>query len=62
MHELKFTNTDATPKVVSLSVDKASVAPIMTWYGSHFAGDRYTVTLDGERLKKDRNGELVGTP
>lgn len=58
--ELKFTNLDASPKVQVLQVDAASVAPIMAWYGAYYSGDRYSVHLDGNRLQKDQNGELVG--
>jgi hypothetical protein len=57
--ELKFVNSDATPKVQVLHVDTASVAPIMAWYGAYFARDRYRVLLDGVKVEKDQNGELV---
>lgn len=59
MVELKFTNSDATPKVATVRVDSASIAPVMQWYGAFYAGDRYTVHADGQRLRKDQNGELV---
>lgn len=61
MHELKFTNSDATPKVQIVTVDRTSVEPVMAWYGGFFAGDRYSVHLDGLKLKKDQNGELAGS-
>lgn len=61
VHELKFTNSDATPKVQVVTVDRASVEPVMAWYGAYSAGDRYSVHLDGLKLKKDQNGELVGS-
>ncbi len=60
--ELKFTNSDATPKVVTIHCDKASCGNIAAWYGAYFAGDRYNISLNGEKLMKDRNGELVGFP
>lgn len=60
MRELKFVNLDARPKEQVLHVDAASVAPIMAWYGAYYARDRYSVLLDGKRLQKDQNGELVG--
>lgn len=58
--ELKFVNLDARPKTQVLHVDVASVEPIMAWYGAYYAGDRYSVFFDGQRLEKDQNGELVG--
>lgn len=59
MFDLVFDNKDARPKKTLLIVDAASIAPIMAWYGAYFAGDRYKVTVNGERVKMDRNGELV---
>lgn len=57
--ELVFTNSDARPKVTTVRVCPDSIAPIMAWYGAFFAGDRYTVHANGEKLAKDRNGEFV---
>lgn len=57
--EIKFVNSDATPKIVTGLCDRNSVANIMAWYGSHFAGNRYAVYVGGEKVKKDQNGELV---
>jgi len=57
--ELKFVNSDAKPKTTSIRCDTASIEPIMAWYGSHHAGDRYAVYADDEKLSKDKNGELV---
>jgi hypothetical protein len=62
IRKLLFTNKDAKPKRTLLLVDEASVAPIMAWYGAYFAGDRYKVHVDGKRVEKDINGELVGEP
>jgi hypothetical protein len=59
MIELRFVNSDATPKTSTVRCDTASMAPIMAWYGAYYAGDRYAVFADGEKLTKDRNGELV---
>jgi hypothetical protein len=59
VRELKFINSDATPKEQVLHVDTASVEPIMAWYGVYFSGDRYRVLLDGVKVEKDQNGELV---
>ena len=59
MVELKFVNSDAAPKVTTVRCDVASMAHIMAWYGAYFAGDRYAVYADGEKLRKDKNGELT---
>lgn len=59
MRELLFINKDAKPKKTALLVDEAAIAPIMAWYGAYYAGDRYKVEVDGERVNMDRNGELV---
>lgn len=57
--ELKFVNSDARPKTTVLHVAPSSIALIMAWYGAYYAGDRYAVFADGEKLSKDKNGELV---
>lgn len=59
MVELKFVNSDAKPKTATVRCDTASIAPIMAWYGAFFAGDRYAVYADDQKLDKDQNGELV---
>jgi hypothetical protein len=59
MVELKFVNSDARPKTIAIRCDTASIAPIMAWYGAFYAGDRYAVFADGEKLPKDQNGEIV---
>lgn len=61
LRELLFVNKDAKPKKTFLLVDTASVAPIMAWYGAYYAGDRYKVIVDGNRVQMDQNGELVGS-
>jgi len=57
--ELKFVNSDARPKTTTLQVSTASIAPIMARYGAYYAGDRYAVYADGEKMPKDQNGELT---
>jgi hypothetical protein len=59
MVELKFVNSDAKPKTATIRCDTSSMAQIMAWYGAYYAGDRYAVYADGEKLTKDQNGELV---
>jgi len=59
MVELKFVNSDARPKETVIQCDRESIAPIMAWYGAYYAGDRYAVFADGEKLPKDQNGELA---
>ncbi|WP_226552954.1 hypothetical protein [Celeribacter naphthalenivorans] len=56
MHELKFVNSDARPKTQIVHVGAPSIQPVMAWYASHFAGDRYAVYVDGVKVEKDRNG------
>lgn len=56
---LTFVNSDARPKTVTIHCDDKSIADIMAWYGAYYAGDRYAVYADGEKLKKDHNGEWV---
>lgn len=58
MVELKFTNSDATSKVAAVHTRKKDVPEIMRWYGAFYAGDRYSVHLDGEKVEKDQNGEM----
>lgn len=50
-------NADAIPKNQTVLCDAASVPYIMAWYGAYFAGDRYTVALDGRNVAMDLNGE-----
>ncbi len=59
IRELEFTNSDATPKVVTIKCDTASIPLIMAWYGAYFDRDRYFVTVDGVKVDKDINGEPV---
>lgn len=54
---LVFMNADAKPKNQSILCDLASVPSIMAWYGAYFAGDRYTVAIDGRNVAMDVNGE-----
>lgn len=58
MVELRFTNSDATPKVVEIRTRKRDVPIIMCWYGAYYAGDRYSVHVDGVTVEKDQNGEM----
>jgi hypothetical protein len=59
-HELKFVNSDATPKTQFALVSASSIPLVMQWYGAFFAGDRYAVFIDGRKVAKDQNGELIG--
>lgn len=60
LRKLVFTNADAKPISVVINCDEESVPNIMAWYGAYFAGDRYTVALDGRNIRMDMNGEPVG--
>ena len=57
MGKLVFMNAEARPHNETVEVARESVAKVMTWYGSHFAGDRYTVAYDGRNVPMDINGE-----
>lgn len=57
MEKLVFNNADATPKTEVIECSADSVARITAWYGAYFAGDRYTVTLNGRNVAMDQNGE-----
>jgi hypothetical protein len=63
MHTLTFRNKDARPKLTTLTVSADSIEPIMAWYGAYYAGDRYKVFLDGQRVQIDQNGKwwVTGT-
>jgi hypothetical protein len=50
---LVFSNADAAPKNLTIYTIKESVEDIMIMYGSHFAGDRYTVSFDGRNIPMD---------
>lgn len=56
---LAFDNKDAIPKKTTVLLHRDAVAPVMAWYGAYFAGDRYTVTINGEPQAIDQNGEPV---
>ncbi len=56
MQVLVFNNADATPKTERIECSLDSVPLIMSWYNSHFCGDRYTVALNGRNVRMDING------
>jgi len=56
---LTFTNLDAVFKVLTVFCDRTSVPHIMAWYGAYYAGDRYSVMFDGQKVEKDLNGEMI---
>lgn len=60
MRTLVFSNADATPKNVKVECGLDCVKDIIEWYGGFFAGDRYTVTLDGHNVPMDQNGLAKG--
>lgn len=60
MIELKFTNRDATPKVAIIKTRKSDMASIVEWYSAFYAGDSYTVHIDGKKAALDHNGQLQG--
>ena len=56
--ELKFANSDAKPKFETINIARKDVPKVMAWYGAYFARDRYRVTVDGEVVPKNQNGEM----
>ena len=54
-----FSNAEARPHNVTVECTVASIPQIMAWYGSYYAGDRYTVTVDGRDVRMDLNGEPI---
>lgn len=56
---LVFSNADAKPHNVKIECTLESVPPIMEWYGGHFSGDLYTVTVDGRNIPLDTWGQAV---
>ena len=56
MKTLVFSNALGTPKNVKIECSLGSVKDIMQWYGGFFAGDLYSVTLDGRDVAMDING------
>lgn len=60
IRELKFVNSDATPKTLTMRVSAEAIASIMDWYGCYHSGDRYRVSVDGTKVAKDQNGSLLG--
>ena len=54
---LVFSNADAKPRNEKVFCSAGSIACIMQWYGGFFAGDRYTVTVNGRNVCIDGNGD-----
>ena len=59
--KLEFSNLDARPKVTVLFIREDGIADVMRWYGAFFDGDRYSVRIDGVKVKKDMDGNLIGS-
>lgn len=59
--ELKFVNTFEDfdePLVETIHCSRASIAPIMSYYGAFYSGDPYRVYVDGIEQEKDMNGQV----
>ena len=56
---LEFINPQATPIITELSVSNDSVKTIMSLYGIVYEGDNYIVMIDGIKVSKYSNGELI---
>lgn len=53
-----FDNKDAIPRVTLLYVHRPHVPDVALWYGSFYAGDSYTLEVDGEIVPLGPNGEI----
>lgn len=53
---LTFENRTAE-NTIDLRVARAAVPKIMEWYGAYYAGDDYTVTVNGKIQPMGINGE-----
>lgn len=62
LHTLVFMNAEATPKNVKVVLDTNSIHNVMSWYGSHHVGDRYTVACDGRNVPMDIDGWPLELP
>ena len=58
---LDFINSDAQ-EGRSLDIDIGNVPSVMAWYGAFHSGDNYRVTLDGQSVPIDLNGEPLSLP
>ena len=56
---LVFNNADAKPKSHALDIHIDGVKDVCQWYAAFFAGDLFTITLNGRNLPLDLNGEPV---
>ena len=56
---LVFNNKDATPKSDVLDIHIDGVENVCQWYAAFYAGDIFTVTMNGRNLPLDLNGVPV---
>jgi len=56
---LVFNNAEANPKSSVLDVHIDGVHDVCQWYAAFFAGDLFTVTMNGRNLPLDLNGVPV---
>jgi hypothetical protein len=54
---LVFNNAYGTPKSSVLDIHMDGVFMVCQWYAGFYAGDLYTVTLNGRNIPLDLNGE-----
>jgi len=59
---LRFENEDAggdgPAEAVEFRVERRAVPAIMDWYGAFYAGDRYSVFINGREQALGINGEM----
>lgn len=56
MDNLIFHNPLSSPLNILVKTDAEGAPLIMEWYGSHYAGDNYTVSFNGRNVPMDING------
>lgn len=58
---LQFSNPQCVKgdKVKNLHIAPEMVPDVVMWYNAFYAGDNYTVKIDGVKQKVDENGYLV---
>lgn len=59
MIELRFSNTQATPKNQTIQCSDESVQLILHWYFGFYSGDDIEVYRDGKRMKLNQYGDIL---
>lgn len=57
---LKIKNRLATPNETEFNVEEFAIPDIVNWYSAFYAGDPYSVFVNGTKQKLDHNGRIDG--